>query len=388
MNVFVVNVEMLLLCVLFLCALVGFNLRYWRSRPVNPLSVIYAVAILGCFLEMAAFYAEGRPDLIWLNYLSNVLYMSCIGILAAAMVFYCNEEFPAPIWKTAAQRNLLMIPVVLELVLLAGTPFTGLVFTVNAAGYYHRSATFFLQMIPYGYLLLTTALGIYWFVRSQTVMERNRFISISMFALPPIALGAVQILFNDNTLDILMFSITLSLMCNYAVSQNNRITRDTLTRLPNREVLDVVLVEKMRGGRKGEKDTLFVFSCDMNGFKSINDTYGHPEGDRALVLTADALYRICCGYKATVARMGGDEFAIVLEAPDEEVPRALVREVDACLAELSKTEKFNLSISMGYTVYRPGETIADLLKASDRELYRVKRERKARRHQQAPMSEQ
>lgn len=388
MNVFAVNAEMLILCLLFLCALFGFNLRYWHSQLINPLSVIYAVAILGCVLEIGAFYAEGKPSLIWLNYLTNILYMSCIGILGAAMLYYCNEQFPKPIWHNKKQRHTSMIPVMLELLVLASTPLTGLVFTVDAAGYYHRSGTFFLQLIPYGYLLITTVQGIYWFIRSQTTTERSRYLSIAMFAIPPFLLGAVQIFVNDNTLDILMFSITLSLMCNYAVSQNSRITRDTLTRLPNREVLDVVLLEKMRSSRKGEKDDLYLFYCDMDGFKSINDTYGHPEGDRALVLTADTLYAVCHSYKATAARIGGDEFAIVLEAPNEDVPKALIRDVEAALKKVSEGEKFSLRISMGYTKYRPGETISDLLRAGDRELYRVKRTRKARHNQHVFLSEE
>lgn len=203
------------------------------------------------------------------------------------------------------------------------------------------------------------------------------FLAIAGFAVPPIVLGGIQVMVKANSLDIMMFSITLALVANYAVSQDSRITRDTLTRLPNREVLDMVLHEKMHNNRRDEPEDLFVLMGDLDGFKSINDTYGHLEGDRALILAADQLYGISRSYKATAARFGGDEFVMVVEAVSDEVPRQIIREVNERLMQVSVNEKFHLHMSIGFTRYCQNDTIHDILKAADRELYLAKRAYKA-----------
>ena len=376
MTILSMNIELLLLCVIFVCILFCFNLRYWRPNIINPLSVIYLMTIAGCFFEIAAFYANGKSDLIWLNYLSNILYLSSIGISGACMLCYCHGLFPAPIWKSKKQHILMMLPVIIELLLLFSAPKTGLIFYVDDAGTYFRGKTFFLQMIPYGYLLCATIYGIYWFCKSETTKEKSQYLAISMFAIPPFFLGGIQLLVTPNSMDILEFSVAIALLINFVVGQNNRITRDSLTKLPNREVLDTVLLEKMRKDHKDSSESLFVMMCDLDKFKEINDTYGHLEGDHALILAANVLYEISHKYKATAARFGGDEFVIVLESDSKDTPKAVIEEINQRLLEVSESEKFTLQMSVGYTFYRPSDTIADILKAADRELYRIKNQKK------------
>ena len=64
-----------------------------------------------------------------------------------------------------------------------------------------------------------------------------------------------------------------------------------------------------------EDGKLYLFMIDMNRFKRINDTFGHVEGDKAILMTADALREACSELhrKIVIARYGGDEFALVAE---------------------------------------------------------------------------
>ncbi len=222
-------------------------------------------------------------------------------------------------------------------------------------------------------------LGLYWYKKAETTKERNEYLAIAIFAIPPFILGGIQVLSNSHHLDTTQISVVFALLANYAVAQNNRITRDSTTRLPNREVLDTVLAESIRNQQHGSKDKLFVMMCDLDGFKQINDTYGHIEGDRALIRTADVLYQIAKSHKGTAARFGGDEFTIVVEAPSEEVPLQIIKEIDQTLQDLSRGEPYMLKMSVGYTLYRPSDTVPDILKAADRELYRIKHEHKTAR---------
>lgn len=86
---------------------------------------------------------------------------------------------------------------------------------------------------------------------------------------------------------------------------------DRLTGLPNRLVLEERLSEALEQARAGATRVALVF-VDLNGFKAINDRYGHAAGDRVLVTTATRLKRILRGTD-TVARIGGDEFVVILQ---------------------------------------------------------------------------
>lgn len=105
----IANLELLFMNSIIVAMLFGFNLRYWKSRLINPLSMIYIMVFLGSFLEIGAFLADGKPNLIWLNYFFNITYLSTIGIMAACMLGYCNEVFPKKIWKSRKEHHLFKI---------------------------------------------------------------------------------------------------------------------------------------------------------------------------------------------------------------------------------------------------------------------------------------
>lgn len=375
----IANIELLFMSALLVALLFIFNMRYWKSQLINPLSLVHLMVFFGCFFEMGAFWADGKPELTWLNYASNILYLGSIGLMSMFTLEYANNHLPLPFWKIGQRRYIFLLPLVFELFVLISAPKTHLIFYVDELGYYHRAVTFFIQLIPYCYLLATTALGIHNYRNAETQKERSFALSIALFAIPPFVLGGLQLLVKANTLDILEFSVVVSLLANYAVSQNNRITTDVLTGLFNREALDVALAEEIRNNRKNEKSDLYVLMGDLDGFKSINDTYGHVEGDRALIRAADVLHRTATAYKATAARYGGDEFVIVLETMDAALPGKIINAINKDLAAVSESAPYTLSMSIGYARFRSSDTVTDLLKAADRELYEIKRIRKASR---------
>jgi len=86
---------------------------------------------------------------------------------------------------------------------------------------------------------------------------------------------------------------------------------DALTSLPNRVVLFERLRERVAAGDKAA-----VLLVDLDGFKEINDTLGHPVGDELLVLFGQRLVE-CAGEKSVVARLGGDEFAVIVDGTEE-----------------------------------------------------------------------
>ncbi|MFP5250619.1 MAG: GGDEF domain-containing protein, partial [Acidobacteriota bacterium] len=125
---------------------------------------------------------------------------------------------------------------------------------------------------------------------------------------------------------------------------------------------------------KRDHATVAVMVCDLNGFKEVNDRYGHLAGDKVLKLFANRM-REACRQSDYAARMGGDEFVIV--APN--MPPALVAEraqVFSALAEQAGREvcgKGFLSLSLGAAFYpADGPDSEQLLAEADRKMYAAK----------------
>ncbi|MBI5281013.1 MAG: diguanylate cyclase [Candidatus Solibacter usitatus] len=149
-------------------------------------------------------------------------------------------------------------------------------------------------------------------------------------------------------------------------------TTDFLTGLPNARSLFLHLDgEIARSKRSSEPLTLLV--CDLDNFKQINDQYGHLEGNKVLKVVGKALRDNCREYDY-VARMGGDEFVMVLpglEGPAAEQRMEHLRRIT--LEEARLQTGLELSISIGAACYPvDGNDAEDLLSGADRLMYKAK----------------
>ena len=152
-----------------------------------------------------------------------------------------------------------------------------------------------------------------------------------------------------------------------------RATHDPLTDLANRTALSERMERAFARPSSPEGHALLLL--DLDRFKDVNDTYGHPVGDRLLVAVADRLRRV--GADPVLARLGGDEFAIFLEDTSEE--RAL-RYAGALLEQLRPSylvdgHEFVITASVGVLATGTSQvepTAAEVLSDADLALYRAK----------------
>lgn len=148
---------------------------------------------------------------------------------------------------------------------------------------------------------------------------------------------------------------------------------DDLTRLYNRRAFYALAAQQLKVMRR-KAQGLLLFFADVDRLKNINDTYGHGEGDRALVRTANALERTFRN-SDILARLGGDEFAVLaLEASCQDRD-AILRRLEGHLQEESAEEpRYKLSLSTGVARFDPKHcvSLADLLARADRAMYEQK----------------
>jgi diguanylate cyclase (GGDEF)-like protein len=153
---------------------------------------------------------------------------------------------------------------------------------------------------------------------------------------------------------------------------------DALTGLFNRRHFDEVKEQEFRRAqRSGEP--LSVLLCDIDFFKRYNDTYGHALGDQCLRTVAEAMRASTARAGDLLARIGGEEFAVLLPGTDEPTARVLaekLRDSVAALAVAHATSEVapHVTLSIGVACLRAGNapTFDALLHLADRALYRAK----------------
>jgi diguanylate cyclase (GGDEF)-like protein len=161
-------------------------------------------------------------------------------------------------------------------------------------------------------------------------------------------------------------------------SLRQQATRDALTGLFNRRMLDQHLPELIQTCRSSSQD-LCVLTIDVDNFKLLNDTLGHGEGD-ALLRSIGQLIRSAVRQSDAAFRCGGDEFLIVLPSTDHDAAQALADRLVSLVDGLTQTLKLKprpgLSIGQARLSEVPDATPEALLAEADRSLYEQKSIRK------------
>jgi diguanylate cyclase (GGDEF)-like protein len=149
---------------------------------------------------------------------------------------------------------------------------------------------------------------------------------------------------------------------------------DSLTGLKNREVLwDRLSHDIALARRHGER--LIIYFLDIDGFKQVNDEFGHAVGDLLLQRAARVL-QATVRDSDTVCRMGGDEFVVLVAAARREDAAQVAGKIAAALAEpcLLAGHPMCISASIGFSVFPDdGESPGVLMRKADEAMYRIKR---------------
>lgn len=152
---------------------------------------------------------------------------------------------------------------------------------------------------------------------------------------------------------------------------------DELTGLYNRRGFLSLARQQLKAAERGRRALVHIYA-DVDGMKGINDTFGHREGDLALIEIADVL-RATFRESDVVARIGGDEFAVLaIESGGREAEPLLTRLATAIAERNGRGHReYPLSLSIGATVYDPDHpcVVEELIARADARMYEQKRSR-------------
>ncbi len=257
---------------------------------------------------------------------------------------------------------------VLVVGLVMSTAFNGWIFYYDMAGTYHRGPLFPILMTAFLVMMLLVE-G--FLVSQKRNIEAHYFRSLILFLAAPLFGWGLQFLIYG--LPFSLLGITFGAMLLFMNIQNRNIDRDYLTDVFNRKALDMHIRRKISLSSKHR--TFSAILLDIDDFKSINDHFGHTEGDVALI-DAVRLLREALTSSDFIARYGGDEFCIILDSDDPQVVESTIDRIGECLRVFNerKGKPYTLNFSMGYSIYEPadGNGFESFLREIDLKMYKNK----------------
>ncbi|HMM30685.1 MAG TPA: diguanylate cyclase [Clostridia bacterium] len=293
---------------LFLLALIFVNLLHHGIRRKHSQSTFLAMLTVNALLLVLDFCIvslSGKTDAFSRGALpaAVAVYYMLGPVLAALMVLYLyhlirREQTPKPAFLFA-----LLLPAVLNVLFSLISLKTDFTFSIAEGNVYERGA-YFALMPAICYCYMTFYLATLWYKRAS--MLKKEFYLLLFSALLPMAAGLTESFFDS--LNVVWLTFSLAFLLIYISMQNIQVYTDYLTGLYNRRKFDAALESYFSSGSKRKR--LCGVMVDIDRFKQINDHYGHDMGDSVLKSVAEVLRR-SARRKDLVARIGGDEFAVL-----------------------------------------------------------------------------
>ncbi len=160
---------------------------------------------------------------------------------------------------------------------------------------------------------------------------------------------------------------------NYFLKLSFQATRDMMTLLLNKNTF----INHVNNILTKKNISSYLLILDVDNFKKINDTYGHPVGDKILIKIATILQNNFEDY-GIIGRLGGDEFAVFIENISEDTMRELSQRTCSSIAQLQISEIQNVSCSIGISKCKYEDTFENIYLKSDKALYIAKQKGKNR----------
>ncbi len=344
----------------------------WRLKEVcrrnRYLVIAFLACTLNCIIDPLCYIADGKPGTFNRGLVigCNTLLYLCGMIIAYAWVNLLASHINVKL--TIFHRVVLNVVLGAAALALIVNLFRPVFFTVDENNIYNRVTEGY---IPYtvcyfGYMLD----GLFLYVRERHESGGLKIFPAWAFVIPAAIGIAIQVCYYGVSTTTPF--VTVSIVCIIICLQNEFMVRDKLTGLYNRFYLNTIDDEM----KKSRKRVYTAIMLDMNGFKKINDTYGHKVGDEALIQLSSKLVE-ATGNIGEVVRYAGDEFIIILNTQEDAKAEEVIAQIHELLDSFNREKKhpYELSVATGYCRLDLNKnTLDEFMDMIDKLMYEDKKE--------------
>ena len=290
---------------------------------------------------------DGRPETIYplLNYIGNFLVYLLNPVLPSIWILYVHHQ----IFHEEKIQMRVIAPILavnaVNIVALVLSQFYGWFYTFDSGNIYHRGSFFW---FPVTLTFAIAAAAFLYLVANRRKIDKKHYLALVFFPIPIVVCAVFSIFIYG--ISLILNGAVLSLLIMLLNIQNSSMYTDYLTGVNNRRRLQAYIKRKIRTSTADR--TFSTIMMDIDYFKAINDTFGHDIGDDAL-RTFAALLKNSLGSDDFIARFGGDEFYIILNASDRSSLEAAVSKINDGIQKINDSggKPYKLRLSMGCAVY-------------------------------------
>ncbi len=342
--------------------LVGNAIKMQSKVESRILYYMTTTLVICCLIDPIVFTLEGKPGRLvtFCLYLGNfLLYLANLAFSPAFLLLI--EKFSLGRNSNILKRSIIVIDSFFFILLIINI-FKPFIFYVDSNNNYHRLSWFFVYT-ALGMVFTFVGLFIYIITRIKGGVFKTFPVIELVF---PIFLGlliqgkiyGISLIWPATAVGFTIMIISI---------QNRKILMDSMTGLYNRQYLESFTAEDKK---------YCMMMVDLNGFKAINDNFGHSEGDVAIIKTAELLLS-SVGSRGTAVRYAGDEFILLLNTDNTAIALECINNLRRNFEEYYSTDKkpYKITFSLGWGIFDLKNTNLDeILKTLDKRMYDNKRE--------------
>jgi diguanylate cyclase (GGDEF)-like protein len=315
-----------------------------------------------------------------LNFALETIYYALHVLLPYLWALYVEGALSTDLRAANRRITFATIPLVIFILALVFNLQYGFVFTIDTDNVYHRAfGVYIYAFLSYAYLIYGSIRSLIKAKGASWGDDRRRYYTMAFFAVLPSLGGFIQLFFYGVSLNWILASVSILLV--YIDALNRQISTDPLTSLNNRRELNKYLQKEINEHDPSRKGQLTLIMMDVDGFKQINDTYGHFYGDGVLMNVSEVLKASCKNTDAFLARYGGDEFCIVLPTNTVVDAEEIIARVQINVSNWNATHpnRKPIGLSIGYAQWdeRTDINYESLLARADQHMYEEKNAKKS-----------
>ncbi|MBE7037114.1 MAG: GGDEF domain-containing protein [Ruminococcaceae bacterium] len=353
------NIQFELLSLVLLSILYFFHRGQKEIKGYKILGYIYLFSFMAALTNIAYQITALTVSEVAVSHIVSWVYASMLSLVWFFWLLFFAEKFGFKQFKLISKKLISAIPLLLvSLATIFLSKFRNVLLVLNI-------------IYPIGVIVMAL------YKRNKnSIRENEERLRIAFAAIPAVLISIIIPCLLPGGFCCSTFGIELTLLILLVSFQHDKAVVDRLTNLPNRYGMDEEIEEQLAQYRRDQSDSFYVIACDMDNFKTINDTWGHAEGDRALRLVAKVLNSVADRNNSTAFRNGGDEFIIITDKSERNLAEKICEQVEQELEQVSFRDDFTIRISMGIALYDGITPISELLKRADGSLYDAKKIKK------------